>query len=178
MAHRTRIALVFISLVAAPGAARAQTPAPAAASPAAAPTPLVDGVASPAATIADLGFLKGSWSAPQGPSEVEEHWTAPKAGTMIGMNRTTRADRTVAFEFLRVVTRPDGLYYMASPGGRPPTPFKLSAVAKDRATFTNPSHDFPQTISYWRDGEKLCASVAGKMKGQDAKEEWCWSALR
>ena len=126
------------------------------------------------ATIADLGFLRGSWSAPQGPSEVEEHWTAPKAGTMIGMNRTTRGDRTAAFEFLRIVTRPDGLYYMASPGGRPPTPFKLAELSKDNAAFLNPKHDFPQKILYWREGASLCAAIEGPMQGETVRESWCW----
>lgn len=148
------------------------------ATPIASPTPLVAGVTAPTATVADLGFLKGSWSGPQGPAEVEEHWTAPKAGTLVGMNRTTRGDRTVAFEFLRIETRADGIYYLASPGGKSVTPFKLAEISAGKASFDNPSHDFPQRISYWKDGDKLCAEISGKMKGQPAKESWCWAPLK
>jgi len=34
--------------------------------------------------------------------------------------------------------------------GRPPTEFTLTAITADRATFENPSHDFPKVIRYTR----------------------------
>jgi len=41
---------------------------------------------------------------------------------MLGMSRTLSGERMVAFEFLRIETRPDGIFYVAQPRGNPPTP--------------------------------------------------------
>lgn len=124
--------------------------------------------------IADLGFMTGSWRLTRGDSVVEEHWTGPRGGTLFGLGRTMRGDETSAFEFLRIEARRDGIYYVASPSGRPATPFKLRQFGKDRVVFENRAHDFPQRISYWREGERLCAEVSGTAKGKPSTERWCW----
>jgi hypothetical protein len=128
--------------------------------------------------VAALAWMTGSWGASEGATDTEEHWTAPKAGTLLGMNRTTRGGKTAMFEFLRIEARPDGIFYMASPGGRPPTPFKLKEAQKERAVFENPEHDFPQRVLYWKDGASLCARIEGTRKGKPASQEWCWKPLR
>jgi hypothetical protein len=56
----------------------------------------------------------------------------------------------VAFEYLRIVERDGGLVYIAQPNGRPPTEFTLTGITADRATFENPTHDFPKMIRYTR----------------------------
>lgn len=125
-------------------------------------------------SISDLAFMSGSWSLTRGDSVVEEHWTGPRGGTLFGVGRTLRGDRTLAFEFLRIEGRRDGIYYVASPAGRAATPFKLRQFAKDRVVFENRAHDFPQRITYWREGERLCAEVSGTAKGKPSTEHWCW----
>ncbi len=136
--------------------------------------PQAPSVPSPAASVADLAFLTGSWSLTRGDSVIEEHWTAARGGTLFGVGRTIRGDRTPAFEFLRIESRRDGIYYIASPAGRAATPFKLSQIAQNRAAFENRAHDFPQRIAYWRDGERLCAEVSGTAQGKPSSERWCW----
>ena len=150
------------TLSAGPQAAPAAPSAP----PAATPTTTV--------SIADLAFMTGSWRLTRGDSVVEEHWTGPRGGTLFGVGRTMRGERTPAFEFLRIEARRDGIYYVASPSGRPATPFKLRQFAKDRVVFENRAHDFPQRIAYWREGERLCAEVSGTSKGKPSTEQWCW----
>jgi hypothetical protein len=132
----------------------------------------------PAAGVESLAWMAGSWASGGAPVETEEHWTAPKAGSLLGMNRTTKGGKTVMFEFLRIEARPDGVFYLASPGGRPATPFKLKESQKEKAVFENPEHDFPQRILYWREGANLCARVEGTQKGKPAGEQWCWKPLR
>lgn len=132
----------------------------------------------PAPGVESLAWLAGSWGSASGATETEEHWTAPKAGSLLGMNRTTRGGKTVMFEFLRIEARPDGVYYLASPGGRPPTPFKLKEAVKEKVVFENPEHDFPQRILYWKSGSSLCARIEGTQKGKPAGQEWCWLPLR
>jgi hypothetical protein len=128
--------------------------------------------------VEQLAWMAGSWKGDSGGAAVEEHWTAPSAGSMIGMNRTVFGGRKVSFEFLRIEARPDGVFYIASPGGRPPTPFKLKETSKEKVVFENPEHDFPQRVLYWRNGAELCARVEGKQKEKPAAEEWCWKPMR
>jgi len=127
--------------------------------------------------VETLAWMAGSWGSAPGAMETEEHWTAPKAGSLLGMNRTTKGGKTVMFEFLRIEARPDGIYYLASPGGRPPTPFKLKESDKEKVVFENPEHDFPQRILYWKNGQSLCARIEGTQKGKPAGQEWCWKRL-
>jgi hypothetical protein len=132
----------------------------------------------PPSGVDQLSWMAGSWgSGPEG-VETEEHWTSARAGSLLGMNRTLKGDKTVAFEFLRIEARPDGIFYLASPGGRPATPFKLKETSKQKAVFENPEHDFPQRILYWRDGASLCARIEGTRNGKPGGQEWCWKPLR
>jgi Domain of unknown function (DUF6265) len=100
------------------------------------------------ATIADMGWLAGTWANDGKPVLSEERWTPPAGGAMLAVARTVREERMVAFEYLRIVQRDGGLVYIAQPNGRPPTDFVLTALAGQSATFENPAHDFPKMIRY------------------------------
>ena len=103
-----------------------------------------------AATIAQVAWIAGNWSAVDGPAAIEERWTEPAGGAMLAVSRTLRGERMVAFEFLRIVERDGGLVYIAQPNGRPPTDFTATTVDADSVTFENPAHDYPQMIRYAR----------------------------
>ena len=119
-----------------------------------------------------LGWMAGAWSVTGNDRVVEEIWTAPAGGTLIGAGRTVSGGRTKFFEFLRIVEKDGTLVYIASPRGGAATEFAMSAIGASSVTFANPKHDFPQKITYRRDAERLCARVEGE--GEPA-EEWCYS---
>ena len=83
---------LFVVLLASPGVtARAQeTPA----------------AAKPAGTVADLSWLVGRWQGRmQGPRglQLEQHWTEPRSGVMMGMFRLsdpTDNNRVLLLEFI------------------------------------------------------------------------------
>jgi Domain of unknown function (DUF6265) len=126
--------------------------------------------------LEDVAWISGHWSLTNDGATVEEVWLAPSGGLMTGMGRTVKNGRA-SFEFLRIQTTKDGVFYFAQPGGRPETPFRLVEATSTRAVFANPAHDFPQRILYTlRDG-RLCARVEGAMNGKEAAEEWCWSRV-
>ena len=116
------------------------------------------------ASIAQLTWLAGAWAG----DNIEERWTSPAGGAMLAVSRTIKGDRMVAFEFLRIVERDGTLIYIAQPGGRPPTEFRLSAIAVDSATFENKAHDFPKVIVYARraDGTLEARVSDGDQKGE------------
>jgi hypothetical protein len=118
------------------------------------------------AGIRQLAWMTGCWEFTAGERTVEEQWMAPRGGTMLGMSRTVRGDRTVAWE--TVVLREDSagrVSYNAFPGGQPPAVFPASEVSDSHAVFANPAHDFPQRIIYRRRGEILAARVEGEIGG-------------
>jgi len=100
------------------------------------------------ASISDVAWLAGTWRNDGKPVVVEERWTTPAGGAMLAVSRTLKADRMVAFEYLRIVERDGGLVYIAQPNGRPPTEFVLTTLSAQAATFENPAHDFPKMIRY------------------------------
>jgi Domain of unknown function (DUF6265) len=114
--------------------------------------------------IAQLSWIAGDWqTAPGGRAQIEEHWTLPAGGSMLGMSRTVAGGKTAEFEFLRIEQREDGIYYVAQPKGRcPATDFKLTRVASQEAVFENPQHDFPKRIVYRKTADdSLTASIDG-----------------
>ena len=122
-------------------------------------------------SVGDLSWMAGSWRGERDGVVMEEIWTAPAGGIMLGMHRDVTPKRT-SFEFIRIAETPEGIVYFASPSGRPPTPFRLTESGAQRAVFSKPDHDFPKRIVYWRDGARLCARVEGDAEA-DA-QQWCW----
>ena len=114
--------------------------------------------------LATLDWLAGSWVERSAEFESnEEHWVAARGGMMLGVNRTLRGPRAVAFEFLRIEARDeDAIVYIAQPGGRSPgVEFTMTEWSDTHVVFKNPEHDFPDTITYRRDGDHLSAHVEG-----------------
>src|SRR5262245_42934763 len=85
--------------------------------------PAVLDAQAPAAKIEDLGWLEGRWEGEKDGLAMEEHWTSPRGGALLGLHRDVKGGRMVSFEFLRIQATPDGVVYFASPGSRPPVPF-------------------------------------------------------
>ena len=112
--------------------------------------------------ISELAWLSGAWqTAPGGRARIEEHWTVPAGGTMIGMGRTVVGDKTAEFEFLRIEQRGDNIYYVANPNANcPQTDFKLTRLAGQEVIFENPLHDYPKRVMYRKNSDgSLVASI-------------------
>lgn len=115
-----------------------------------------------------LRFIEGSWKGESGKAGIEEHWIEAAGGMMLGVSRTIVSGKTVAFEFLRIEARPEGVFYIAQPNGRPGTEFKLTDLSADAAVFENPQHDHPKIIRYRREESALIAEV----EGDEGKQEF------
>ena len=128
-------------------------------------------------TLNDLAWIAGSWAGTDRRGvEMEEHWTGPKGNSMIGVHRDVVKGRTALFEFLRIEQQKDQIVYLSMPNGRSPaTAFPLKEASGTRVVFENPTHDFPQRIIYWKDGNDLRARIEGTMNGKAGSEEWRWS---
>jgi hypothetical protein len=123
--------------------------------------------ADPAASLADLAWLSGGWKMESSGRLIEEHWTTPAGGAMLGMSRTIKNGKMVAFEFLRIEQRDGGLFYIAQPQGAPPTEFRRISSTTNEWVFANPQHDFPQRIRYRRNPD---GSVTARVEDESGKK--------
>lgn len=129
--------------------------------------------AEPQLRVDRVAWLHGCWrTTPPAPgavegSTIEEQWMAPRGGTMIGMGRTVRGDRTTEFEFVVIREQEGRLVYEAHPSGQPSAVFLSREVSDTSVVFENMAHDFPQRVGYRRaDGGGLAAWIEGTTKGQ------------
>jgi len=136
-------------------------------------------IAMPAPTkavVGDLAWLAGAWVGTRGAggaTSIEERWSPPLGGAMLGMSRTVARGKMTAFEFLRIVERDGGLVYVAQPGGAAPTEFVLTEWSETRAVFDNPRNDYPKRIVYERTGEGALTATIGFTKGGTPRRfEW------
>ncbi len=155
----------------------AQSPAPAT-PPAATETRPVDSKAGTtpaddAGPLGPLAWFEGCWRGIVNQREFREHWMPLRGNLIVGTSHTVMQGRTLAFEYLRIEARDDGIYYVAAPSGQKETAFKFVDVKTDVSgspsyTFANPAHEFPQRIVYRRGSEGwLYATVEGKVGGAD-----------
>jgi hypothetical protein len=120
---------------------------------------LLTAQSAPRTTVNDLGWMTGHWITAD--AATEEDWTAPRAGVMLGTGRTIQAGTLREYEFLRLQAGADGVpVYWGSPNGATAVGFRLTQAGPSSATFDNPDHDYPQRISYRRDGDALVATIS------------------
>lgn len=136
-------------------------------------------VAQPITDVAALSWMEGSWAGEKDGVAMEELWTSPRGGALLGLHRDVKGGRLVSWEFLRIQATGEGIVYYASPRSAPPTLFKLVEMGDKRAVFENKAHDFPQRILYWIDARgSLHARIEGPRGGKTVSEEWTWSRVR
>lgn len=129
--------------------------------------------------LEQLGWLSGQWAGTTSNGvRMEEQWTSPAGGLMLGIHRDVIPSKKTSFEFLRIEQRESGPVYVAMPGGGPSTDFPLKWASGEKVTFENERHDFPQRIIYWRESERLCARVEGEIGGKTESEQWCWDRAK
>ena len=123
--------------------------------------------AGPAARVTQVAWLAGCWEQAAGPRMVEEQWTRPRGGIMLGSGRTVRGDTLVEYEQTRIFERGGRLVYGASPSGQAPAEFQSIELSDSSVTFENPAHDFPQRVMYRRHGaDSLVGRVEGMRNGK------------
>jgi Domain of unknown function (DUF6265) len=92
---RTRAAGVALCLFALSGAAAARAQSPA---------------ASPAkATVDRLAWVAGAWTGTLGDRTIEQHWSAPVAGSIVAMYRSIRGGKSLLYELLAMENDGEGV---------------------------------------------------------------------
>ena len=154
--------------------AAAQTaPASGAAEPKTADTKAVE-----TGALASFAWLEGCWRGTAGGREFREQWMPVRGAMMLGVSQTVDKGVTQGYEYLRLEPRSGGVFYVATPSGKPEIAFRFDSETTDTSnerndttfTFVNRAQDFPQLIAYRRAKEGwVYASVEGKVGGADRK---------
>lgn len=114
------------------------------------------------------GFMAGTWMMEDGASWSDELWSDAKGGLMLGMARSGFGGQVRSWESSRIERKADGtISLFAQPRGGEATEFKQALRSADAVEFTNPAHDYPQRIRYWRQGQLLMAEIS-RLDGSDA----------
>jgi hypothetical protein len=117
--------------------------------------------ATPAPGPVMPGWLAGCWTEQKGPNWTEECWTGPRAGNMMGSGRNGRGEEVRSWETMQVERKSDGsLVFYGSVKGSQRVAFTASGSGLREIVFTNPQHDYPQRIRYWREGMDLNAEIS------------------
>jgi hypothetical protein len=119
------------------------------------------------ARIDSVAWMQGCWQLTDGDRVVEEHWTSPKAGIMLGSGRTVRAGKLAGHEFVLLAERDGRLAYEAHPSDQPSTTFMSKELDAASVVFEDPAHDFPQRVGYRRIGpDRMMAWIEGSVSGK------------
>lgn len=125
------------------------------------------------ASLQNLAWLAGCWEGRQGQASIEEIWSKPAGGSMLGLGRTVKGGKTTAFEFMQFREENGSLVFLPQPGGGGRTSFPLKDSFGEKFTFENKEHDFPQRVIYERKGPgSLLAAIEGTYQGKEQREEF------
>lgn len=106
-----------------------------------------------------LSWIIGCWEIAD--SQTVECWHEASDGTLSGRSEMTRRDGSTFTEVLRIERESDTLVYIAQPGDAAPTSFTEISQSDFAVVFANVGHDYPQRITYTRNGPMtLRASIA------------------
>ena len=129
-------------------------------------------------SLEDLSWLSGCWEGRQGDAVLEEIWSKPGGGSMLGLGRTVKANRTVSSEFMQFREENGNLVFLPQPQGGERVSFALKDSFGGRLTFENKEHDFPQRVIYEQKGKELLATIEGTYKGKQEREDYLMRRVR
>ena len=124
-------------------------------------------------SIKDVAWLQGCWELREGDRLVEERWMPPRAGSMLGVGRTTRGAKLIEHEYIVLAERDGRLAYEAHPSGQATTTFMSQPITGREVVFEDPAHDFPQRVGYKSTGPgQMRAWVEGTSNGKARRIEF------
>lgn len=143
-----------------------------------------DAAATPApgqeGSLTTLGFMVGSWAGEAFGGRIEEHWTGPSGGSMVGMFRLVVEGRARVIELFTVVREDERIVYRFNhfdPDLRrweeAPLTYVLVETGEHRATFEMADRNdrVPRQLVYERiDDTTLRVALVGWPDDTDAVE--------
>ena len=103
-------------------------------------------------------WIEGCWVTES--EETREVWSIGSAEYVFGYNTLTKDEKVRFFEQMRLENSADGWHFVAYPKGIGPTHFLETNRSEQSVAFLNTETDYPQKITYHREGDKLLAEIS------------------
>ena len=120
--------------------------------------------------IKSLKWMSGKWTCDVQEGTMTETWTLTNDSTWVGESKFTKGKQLLFTEKISIVFRNDKLVCLIAVSDQnegKEIPFIESERTDSKVVFENKTHDFPQKISYSKNGkDKLSAYVSGNVEGE------------
>lgn len=113
----------------------------------------------------DFNWLAGEWISKNGKTITTETWTIRNDSTLVGTGLTKKSGELVFEEALQLQGRNDEVNYIALLPSKVAT-FKLTESSPTSFSVSDPTNDFPSTITY----RKTKSGMQVELLGKDNKE--------
>ena len=133
-------------------------------------------------TVNDLQFMAGHWTGSQGAGQLEEIWSRPANGSMIGMYREMSEGKTTFYEFLSIEQEASGpvmrmKHFKANLIGLEEKDesviFDLQSLTDGVALFVSRNKLKPVSLSYQRTGpSELLGILVHVRDGKSKRDEF------
>lgn len=121
---------------------------------------------TPSSAQADeLDWISGCWRNDE--RTYKEVWTKPEHGYLFGYSLNLEGETATFFEQTRIELGMPATFN-AYPDGFGPSQFTEISRAKNTISFANPALNYPQLITYTRDGRRMSATIS-MMNGERAQ---------
>lgn len=129
--------------------------------------------AAPELSVENLRWLAGCLELRSGDRVVEEQRMDLRAGSMLGMGRTTTAKGLMDYELTLIEERAGKIVFEAHPSGQPSAVFTATSANADSVVFEAAEHDYPQIVGYRRSGrDSVLAWIDGTRGGKRQRIEF------
>ena len=129
--------------------------------------------APPELSVENLRWLAGCLEMRSGDRVVEEHRMDLRAGSMLGMGRTTTSRGLMEYELTLIQQSAGTIVFEAHPRGQPAVAFSATSANADSVVFEAPKHDYPQIVGYRRSGrDSVLAWIDGTLGGKRQRIEF------
>jgi hypothetical protein len=132
--------------------------------------PTIENQSIKAKKIEQANWLVGTWFSKSGERSNYERWNKSNDSTYLGRSYSIQHGDTVSAESVTLVQQGETITYIPIVQGQNnnmPVMFTLVSSDSNKLIFENPSHDFPQIITYWRvPPDSLIAEISGLINGE------------
>lgn len=120
-------------------------------------------------------WLLGSWENNSEQGRMTETWIKDNENAYTAKTYFIVGQDTVFRELSKLEETGDNLQCVISVEGQndeKPVTFTMTSQDERSMVFENPTHDFPQKITYEQKGDSVIAVISGKQEGKPAKERF------
>lgn len=116
-------------------------------------------------------WLLSTWKNETNRGTIFESWIEESDFEYGGVSYSLHNGDTTVFETIRIIKDGDSVFYVPTvktQNDAQPVQFFAKRVTPDKLVFENPSHDYPQLITYRLiSTDSLIAEISGEINGQE-----------